>query len=255
MYYSRDGEQKTMLCRRNIPLAAHGFADIYYDKHGSGCVVGLKTVNPEAKNIAEVLVEANGTVARTNREISVKLPSTPADPSTTKATATTGNAAQQQNERTAQNAALTDEQNKQLLQTAFYLILLTIAAKMLAATLVGLSVFAIPILFYAYQTVPSNESFDAKKELKRVLRGAHLPEDDPSKPKTWLEQTLARVQATVATEVATGLGYEVTLTSLLGFATVAFLRVPMAKVDCYWLGVFGKWRYITMRDMPENKRD
>ena len=39
------------------------------------------------------------------------------------------------------------------------------------------------VYFYGLQTCPTVESFDAKKELKRVLRGHHLPEDHPNKPK------------------------------------------------------------------------
>jgi hypothetical protein len=108
---------------------------------------------------------------------------------------------------------------------------------------------------YAIQTIPSNQSFDAKRELKRVLRGENLPADHPEKPKTWLEQTLSRVGATVAAEVAMGLGYEVSLTNVVGVAKVAYVRLPMAKMNCYWLGVFGKWYYVTtVRDREEDNQ-
>jgi hypothetical protein len=47
-------------------------------------------------------------------------------------------------------------------------------ATALAAPLAGL---------YLMSTCPSDESFDGKRELKRVLRGENLPEDHPDKPK------------------------------------------------------------------------
>ena len=73
-------------------------------------------------------------------------------------------------------------------------------------------IVAFPIIYlYAVQKCPSVESFDAKKELKRVLRGYHLPEDDPNKPKGLIGETLARVQAAAATEVAMAPGYEITI--------------------------------------------
>ena len=150
---------------------------------------------------------------------------------------------------------IAEEQNKQLLQFALSLVAVAVAVKLLAAALFGLPLFAVLILFYACQTVPSNSSFNAKKELKRVLRGDNLPADSPDKPRTWLEQTVANVKATVATEISTSLGYELTLMSLGGFATIACVRVPAAQVDCYWLGAFGRWQYITMKEIQDTKQD
>ena len=46
-------------------------------------------------------------------------------------------------------------------------------------------------------TCPTNETFEAKKELKRVLRGYYKSDADPSKPKNFLEKALAKVNATV----------------------------------------------------------
>ncbi len=64
-------------------------------------------------------------------------------------------------------------------------------------------------ILYAMHTCPPNESFDAKKELKRVLRGHHLPDGHEGKPKNdWISRTVARVTASVAAEAATALGYE-----------------------------------------------
>jgi hypothetical protein len=86
--------------------------------------------------------------------------------------------------------------------------------------------------------------FDAKKELKRVSRGEHLPETHPDKPKGVLEAMAARVAASVATELVTLPGYEVSMTNLAGAAIVATVTVP-AKTEFYWVGAFDKWYYVT----------
>lgn len=256
---STTGEQKTMLCRRKVPLADDGFADIYYDRNASGCVVGLPDpvlLSNSASTVVNgvVLVEANGTVARA-RNISVRVvaPSVPRSA----ATHNKSNEPTRSEPHTAAVATTTtfsDEENKQLLKMAFYVIVLSVLLKMVVeSALAAIYLIVIPIIIlYAIQTIPSNHSFDAKRELKRVLRGENLPADHPEKPKTWLEQTLSRVGATVAAEVAMGLGYEVTLTNVLGLAKVAYVRLPLAKMDCYWLGVFGRWYYVTtVRDRDE----
>ncbi len=58
-------------------------------------------------------------------------------------------------------------------------------------------------------TCPTNESFDAKRELKRVLRGYYKSDTDPSKPKNFLEKALAKVNAAVEAEAAAFAGCNV----------------------------------------------
>lgn len=147
---------------------------------------------------------------------------------------------------------LSDEQNTKLLQMALCAVAGVIILKVLVTALFGLSLLLVPLLLYAAQTCPSDDSFDAKKEIKRVLRGVHLPENHPDKPKTWLAKTVAKVQASVVTEASTAFGYEVTLTKMWVFATVVCAHVPVARVDCYWIGIFGKWRYVTMRAIQQD---
>mmetsp|Transcript_6239 Transcript_6239/g.9045 ORF Transcript_6239/g.9045 Transcript_6239/m.9045 type:complete len:109 (-) Transcript_6239:301-627(-) len=105
------------------------------------------------------------------------------------------------------------------------------------------------------KTVLQTSHLTPKKEIKRVLRGANLSDDDPNKPKGWLEKTVAKANASIFTELATGLGYEVTKTHMYGFATLASARVPSAKMDFYWIGAFGKWTYITAREMEKEHYD
>jgi len=83
----------------------------------------------------------------------------------------------------------------------------------------------------------------------------NLPEDHPDKPKDWLSQTLARVAASVTTEVAGLGGYEVTMTDYLGACKVASVNLLAANQVFYWVGVFGKWRFVTRRDVESDKND
>ncbi|KAL7552245.1 hypothetical protein ACHAWF_015473 [Thalassiosira exigua] len=59
-----------------------------------------------------------------------------------------------------------------------------IAARCLAVISRLATALAAPAMgFYLFSTCPTSDSFDGKKELKRVLRGEKLPEDHPDKPK------------------------------------------------------------------------
>ena len=99
------------------------------------------------------------------------------------------------------------------------------------------------------QTCPPQSSFDVKKELKRVLRGQHLPENHPQKPQGFLSETIARVTASVATELATLPGYEVTTTDFVGAAVLICVRVPTANYDFYWIGAFNQWYFIRSNEI------
>lgn len=149
---------------------------------------------------------------------------------------------------------LTLDENRQLIQYAAYVIVgAVIVSRLIFPAMFALYILAFPLgILYLVQTCPTMESFDAKKELKRVLRGADLPDDDPNKPKGFLGITFARIGAAVTTELATGMGYQVEMVTL-GVANVATVRVPSAKMDCYWVGVVGRWFYVLGREIPEYK--
>jgi hypothetical protein len=150
-----------------------------------------------------------------------------------------------------------DLEQKELVKYALLFIGVSAAMKVLFSMLFVFYLLAAPVLYlYALQQCPSPESFDAKKELKRVLRGKHLPETHPDKPKGFLESVAARVAATVTTELATLPGYQVQMTNLAGAAIVSSVKVPSAKMECYWVGAFGTWFYITARELSSDiKRD
>lgn len=101
------------------------------------------------------------------------------------------------------------------------------------------------LYFYGLQTCPANSSFDAKKEVKRVLRGHHLPDDHPSKPRrgSLIEEWTAKISASVATEVGamTG-GYSTEIAPLFGgCAKHAIVTLPTLGLTCEWIGLNDTW--------------
>jgi len=214
-----------------------------------------------------VLVEKNGNVCRDNREIRVSLPKSCS-------LGSGGDSMRGEIERNMELARrslrtneassspttnmepLSDEENKRLLQYVAMGIIALCVIRALVSALLGLYILALPLLYvYAVATSPSQDSFDAKKELKRVMRGESLPEDHPDKPKDWLSQTMARVAASVTTEIAGLGGYEVTMQDFLGAFTVTTVSLLAAKQEFYWVGIFGKWRFVTRREVPSDKTE
>jgi hypothetical protein len=70
------------------------------------------------------------------------------------------------------------------------------------------------------------------------MRGAHLPEE--KQPQGFLERTMNRVAASIGTEWATSLGYELSVDDYWGAGRVAWVRVPVAGMDFCWVGAFGE---------------
>jgi hypothetical protein len=243
------------LLRRNVPLSDNHFQDIHYCPTHN-IVVGVLTSDGST---CQVLVDKQGKPATAVRVVSVssydpksRNQASADAPAATRATRST--AASPPAEPLLPN--LTPEQNKQLVQYALMVIGGLMVLKILAnANLAGLYLLALPLLYlYAVQTCPTIQSFDAKKELKRVLRGQHLPENHPNKPKGFLEEMAARVTASVTAELATFPGYELEMTSLGGAARLADVRVPTANTQCYWVGAFNRWYYVTSFENQQERR-
>jgi len=215
--FSSQRRGRVKLLRRSISLSDQDddFVALWHDST-SGVVVGVQsiTVGSGAIGRGVVLVEADGTVCRTPRSVCVSRPNlrNKRMAEATTATPMADRARQEMEELVQQGGNLTPEQQRQILQYAAGAILSSILLKVVFQAMFYVYIVALPLVYlYCVQTCPSNESFDAKKEIKRVLRGHHLPENHPDKPKGFLTNALNRLQATVATEVATGLGYEVSL--------------------------------------------
>jgi hypothetical protein len=116
-----------------------------------------------------------------------------------------------------------------------------------ATALFGLSRLIVPAAsayLYLVYTCPSMESFDGKKEIKLIFSGDHLPENHPHKPNGLFSEALARTKASVATELATGPGNEVTMLPLAGAVVLAWARVPVVNMDLYWIGAYHQWWFV-----------
>ena len=233
------------LCRRSVPLTSHFFLDLYCDNNNNNTVVGILKTRANGQATAQVLVTADGTPVRGTKTVSVAGYNNIAPSNTT--TSTTSNSS---NNNTDTVPVLSDEQNMQLIKFGCMAIGGLVLLKVVLQAALLLYILAMPILYlYLVQHCPTDASLDVKRELKRVLRGSHLPDDHPAKPKGLLSETLARLQASVTAEVATGLmGYEVTFVSLAGAATVACVAVPAARMEYFWVGVLDKWYYVYSRE-------
>ena len=236
------------LYRRNVALTDNSFLDIHYDSK-QNLVVGVLTANGK---ICQVLVDQKGRPVSLRKIVSCHDTYDPNNVSRTvnfqrsRATAATRTATE------GSQPTLTPEQNQEIVKYALYGLGICIILKMLASSFLLLYFLCGPLTFlYALQTCPTVESFDAKKELKRVLRGHHLPENHPEKPKGYFEQMAYRFAASVATELATLPGYEVTISPLFGAAIWINLYVPTANTQHFWIGAFGKWFYIHSRERVE----
>ena len=135
---------------------------------------------------------------------------------------------------------LSETDTQLLVQYGGLLVLGLLILKSILNIFSSLSILLAPIAYlYAIQTCPSVESFDTKKELKRVMRGAHLPEEQ--QPRGFLERSMSRLAASIGTELATSLGYEVSVDDYWGAGRVVWVRVPVAGMDFCWVGVFGEY--------------
>ena len=233
------------LLRRGVPLTDTYYLDIHYDSD-SDAVVGILT-HPNNKGVsqAQVLVDSNGKPSGNRVQlVSVNTYNTPSkqgDKPSSRTTPTT-------------TTPLSDDQNLEIMRYAGVIVAGLVLFKLVFSAVFAVYLLFFPVLyFYLLSSCPTPQSFDAKKELKRVLRGHHLPDDNPDKPKGFLSETLARINASVTTELATGLsGYEVTMVPLAGAATVACVRVPAARMDFYWVGAAHKWWYVYGRQLDDN---
>mmetsp|Transcript_19138 Transcript_19138/g.41403 ORF Transcript_19138/g.41403 Transcript_19138/m.41403 type:complete len:319 (+) Transcript_19138:1259-2215(+) len=283
IYLSSAGRRLVLLRRRNVQLGDTGFDEIVLDPD-TECVVGVTSYIDPVKKFGRgvVLVESNGDVCRSNREVRVTMP--PIDTAAKRGVRNNrpkntperrpqhnegrgaGGPAQSINGVSADAAdamaafargeRLSEQQNRAVVLLGLGLIGATIIFKVLASALFMIWILAFPLAFlYGIQTCPTNDSFDPKKELKRVMRGHNLPEDHPDKPKGWVAEGVARAVATVTTELATGIsGYEVEMWDLVGAAKVATVRVPSINAECYWVGAFGRWTYVMQRDIEPRAR-
>lgn len=239
-----DGKRLMMLRRRNVPLSHLRFEDIIYDNM-SGCVLGFRSISSET---AIILVEKDGSIPRTTKIITAKhnnIKSSNKKLSKLPETNTT-----------TIRTTVSDDQNKLFLQfgcaAIVAAIMINIFYEVLQVFFISFGLIVVPFFITASLTCPDITTFDTMKELKRVFRGDHLSDNDPNKPKGWLSETAARFTATLTANLASGLGYEVSHTSFMGFAILTRVKLEATNIECYWIGIFNKWYFITQRKVGVN---
>jgi len=205
-YLNSQGKQLVMLRRRNVPLSSTGYTAIAYDENDSKCVIGIKSYIGETGKTAfcrgVVLVEKDGSVARDQRDIRVSLKNS--ENTNTKeqelknvreqnrkdlerareatrrreggtggaAAAATGSAFIAENIMATLSDSLTNENTSETAKLGLIFICVVSLLKIVASFRFAFKAIVLPLgIMYAMQNCPSNDTFDAKKELKRVLRG------------------------------------------------------------------------------------
>ncbi|GMH70168.1 hypothetical protein TrST_g12408 [Triparma strigata] len=112
----------------------------------------------------------------------------------------------------------------------------------------------VPVYFLLKSTVPTMESFDAKKELKRILRKENLPDNHPEKPKGWLGKMASKAIASVAGEAMTAAGYTIKFDDFAGIVRIAEVELDVDKSTLVWVGVVNKWYFLKQVPAEEKKK-
>lgn len=197
-YISSTATTLVMLKRRNVPLYKKGFEFIAYDEQDTKCVIGIThSIGDTEKNSfcrGIVLVDKNGVVSRDQKEVRVTLKKNEIDVVTKQKELNETREAKKRNLENARNAMrvnnrqnegpsdrlsnqnvlpnLSEEQTSELARLGLMVIGGLTILKIFASLFFSVYILAVPlVVLYAMSTCPSNDNFDAKKELKRVLRG------------------------------------------------------------------------------------
>lgn len=104
------------------------------------------------------------------------------------------------------------------------------------------------VYFYAVANRPTRDSFDVKQQIKRVLRGYHLPADHPRRAQGFWHALAVRAAASVTTETMDWMvgTHRPCFWSLGGAAWLVTVQLPANDNETLvWIGIHGKWYYIT----------
>jgi hypothetical protein len=257
------------LLRRSIPVTDSYFIDIHYDVP-SNTIVGILTPPNSITVQAQVLVDSNGKIQQRVAVVSISTYTSNISMKESRSNSSSSNSNNERGSTTTSdnnnntnmfpdfgffgtNGTLTDGDKQRMMMYFMYAVFGSILVRVLANAVYGLSLILLPIGFsYLSQNCPTIQSFDVKQQLKRVLRGQHLPENHPSKPQGFFSETIARVTASIATELATLPGYEVITTNVLGTCIVVKVRVPTANLDFYWIGIVQQWYFLYSSEINKN---
>ncbi|KAL7529267.1 hypothetical protein ACHAXR_002875 [Thalassiosira sp. AJA248-18] len=248
-YLASSGKIQVRLKRRNVPVCDDGFEEIVVDRT-SGHVVGIQVLTSRGDaGRGIVLVDKNGKLYGSSNDttITVKMANVSMSSvgSQTRSSTRVPSGSRQNSRASSASSSATiaaatpfpDINNELLLQYGLMALGAILILKIIFTALNILSILILPLLYlYASSNCPSNDTFNAKRELKRVMRGAHLPEEH--QPKGFFVEGLNRLAASVTTELATSLGYEISMTEFFGAAKMACVTVPVAGTEYYWMGIF-----------------
>ncbi|GKZ01522.1 hypothetical protein MPSEU_001102800 [Mayamaea pseudoterrestris] len=229
------------LLRRNVPVSETYFLGLHVTPQNQ--VVGILTESKNGQAQGQALVDEKRNLVKSVSIVSVK--DWKKTTETAHASSTARSNFSSSNASNNSSIPFSPDENKQLLQYAAIAVGAAIFLKILLSSLSGLLILILPAAYvYCVLNCPSEDSFDIKQQLKRVMRGQHLPETHPDKPKGFFSETLARFQATVATELSTSLGYNLNMINVINAALVANVHVPSIEREFYWLGVNNHWYYL-----------
>ena len=244
-YLSTSGKHFVRLKRRNVPFRDDdGFLDIVV--HNSR-VIGIQILTASGSvGRGILLVDEAGKPCNDNTQITVDM---------TNVLTTTFSSTAASSVRSSTNTAAhtnppfsNNINNETILHYAAMAFAGLLFLKIIVNVFSSLAFLILPFMyFYACSNCPATDSFDAKKELKRVMRGAHLPKEQ--QPKGFFEQGLNRIAASIGTELATSLGYEVKVTDYFGVAKLSSVKVPVAGYEYYWIGIINRWQYVGQREL------
>jgi len=239
---------------RNIPICDEGFEDIVLDRI-EGHVVGIQVLTSRGEaGRGIVLVDKNGKICANNDDdiVTVQMANTTSfAPSVNGSSQRRSSSVRSSSSTMSSTNQIVDTiSNELLIQYGLMAIGALLILKLIFTALNMIILFALPVIhLYASANCPSNDTFDAKKELKRVMRGAHLPEEH--QPKGLFEKGLAKLTSSITTEIATSLGYEIRINDYF-VAKMASVKVPVTGYEYYWIGMFDRWRYMGQREIPTN---
>ena len=196
-YLSSSGKKLVRLKRRNVPLKDDDeFLDIVVVTNR---VIGIQILTASGHvGRGVVLVDENGMPSDDDSQITVDMTNVLMTASNINNHSSSARSQYQQQVPTTNPLLSNNIDNEMILQYGIMAFGALLLLKIVVNALSSLVLILLPFLyFYAASTCPTTESFDPKKELKRVMRGAHLPEEH--QPKGFFEQGLNRLAASIST--------------------------------------------------------
>jgi hypothetical protein len=203
---SSKGEKLLIIKRRGISVSRGGYKHVFL-REEDGCVVGSD--QSYGMGAVTVIVKADGTLP---------LPHESSSASASRARPTLEHSRPGQSDSPSEMASklykfAEDAGNEMGIDNKNhvpYLMASTLFALFVIVKVIStfkILILLVPVYFIMKGTLPPVDTFDVKKELKRVLRKEQLPEQHPEKPKGWLNKIVTKAAASVTGELLSSAGY------------------------------------------------